>query len=143
MKEVRQYSDKTIATAARRVRRALPFIPHKDLSDRDRVDVLVTQLIRQGLEPIDIARSNGEAAVMAIASALPLPQPIEDVATDRALSPQRMPGAIVIDSMVTDFEFMPGRFMKLAEPRRVVTVREPSTTWQRVIARVLKMPVKP
>jgi hypothetical protein len=134
--EVRRYSDKTIATAARRVHRAMRHITHKDLTLRDQLDMLVCQLIHQGLEPIDVARANGDDALVIIASAL-----FWD-GTIRAADLNKKPGWIVVDSYVSDFEIAPGKFMKLPVPKRVRTLREPSSAWQRVIDRVLKMPEK-
>lgn len=135
MNEVRRYSDKTIATAARRVRRAMRHITHK-VSMRDQLDMLVCQLIRQGLEPIDVARANGDDALVIIASALSAKTAIDTETTGLK------PGYIVVDSYVSEVEIAPGKKMFLPTPTRVRTTKEPSTAWQRVIDRVLRMPEK-
>ena len=139
MREVRRYSDKTVTVAAKRVRRALQHITHKGLSTRDRLDVLVCQLIRQGLEPIDVVREGGADALVIIASALP--PATDDPAFDRAMA-TRKPGWIIVDSYVSEVEIAPGKKMLLPTPTRIRTTKEPSTTWQRVIDRVLQMPEK-
>jgi len=132
--EVRHYSDKTVTTAARRIRRAMRHITHAGLRMRDQLDMLVCQLIRQGLEPIDVARANGDDALTIIASALSVPASVED--------PRHKPGWIVVDSMVSEIEIAPGKKMFLPVPKHVRTTREPSAAWQRVIDRVLRMPEK-
>ena len=134
MREVRRYSDRTVTTAARRVRRAMRHIPHKGLSMRDQLDMLVCQLIRQGLEPIDVARERGADALVIIASALPAKTAIDTETTGLK------PGWIVVDSYVSEVEIAPGKFMHLPTPTRIRTTKEPSSTWQRVIDRVLQMP---
>lgn len=137
MREVRRYSDNTVTLAARRVRRALRHIPHKGLSMRDQLDMLVCQLIRQGLEPIDITRTHSNDALEIIASALPAPDPADGTAQS-----YRKPGYTVVDSYVAEIEIAPGKTMKLPAPQRVRTTQAPSATWQRVIDRVLQMPEK-
>lgn len=99
--------------------------------------MLVCQLIRQGLEPIDVARTNGDDALTIIASALPAIVPGDEI-TRR----NRKPGWIVVDSCTSEMEITPGKFMKLLKPQRVRTAHAPSTAWQRVIDRVLQMPEK-
>lgn len=135
MNEVRRYSDKTVTLAARRVRRALQHVPHStDLSVRDLLDMLVCQLIRQGLEPIDIVKANGADALTVIASAL-----VWD-GTIKAADLDKKPGWIIVDSYVSEIEIAPGKKMHLPTPKRVRTLQAPSSTWQRVIDRVLQMP---
>lgn len=136
MNEVRRYSDRTVTLAARRVRRAMRHITHEGLSMRDQLDMLVCQLIRQGLEPIDVARANGDDALVLVASALSWD------GTIHAADLNKKPGWIVIDSLVSEMEIAPGKFVKLPVPKRIRTARAPSTTWQRVIDRVLQMPAK-
>lgn len=137
MREVRRYSDKTVTIAARRVRRALQHVPHSvNLPMRDRLDMLVCQLIRQGLEPIDIAKVNGADALTVIASAL------ASDGTIKAADLDKKPGWIIVDSYVSEIEIAPGKKMHLPTPQRVRTMQAPSATWQRVIDRVLQMPEK-
>lgn len=71
MREVRRYSNKTVKLAAKRVRRAARLIKGSWAYDRGlRVELLVAQLARQGLEPVDIVRPSGADALVAIASVL-------------------------------------------------------------------------
>src|SRR5512147_2944363 len=121
MREVRRYSDKTVTIAARRVRRAMRHITHAGLSMRDQLDMLVCQLIRQGLEPIDVARTNGDAALTVIASALPALTPGAELAQNT-----RKPGWIIVDSYVSEIEIAPGKKMHLPTPQRVRTMQAPS-----------------
>ncbi len=104
----------------------------------DRLDMLVCQLIRQGLEPIDVARANGDDALTIIASALPAIVPGDEVTPRR----NRKPGWVIVDSYVSELEIAPGKKMFLPTPKHVRVMREPSTAWQRVIDRVLRMPEK-
>ena len=137
MREVRRYSDKTVTIAARRVRRAMRHITHAGLSMRDQLDMLVCQLIRQGLEPIDLTKPSAADALMMIASALP-----RDSEIDSTPGGLRKPGWIIVDSYVSEIEIAPGKKMQLPTPKRVRTSQGPSATWQRVIDRVLQMPEK-
>lgn len=107
---------------------------------RDQLDMLVCQLIRQGLEPIDLTKPSAADALMTIASVLPPNNP-PDGATINEIVVKKT-GWIIVDSYVSEIEIAPGKTMKLPVPQRVRTLKEPSATWQRVIDRVLQMPEK-
>jgi hypothetical protein len=123
MREAHRYSNQTLQRAARHVRRALQHVPDHDryhrLSMREKLDLLVCQLQRQGIQPNDLVRRNAEPALAAIASAIRF---------DRLRPPNVLPiGTIVVDSFAVHDEV-------------TVTVEPPSKAWEHVIHRVLRMP---
>jgi hypothetical protein len=124
MKETHRYSNQTLQRAARHVRRALQHVPDHDryhrYSIREKLDLLVCQCIRQGIQPSDLVRRNAEPALAAIASA---------IRPDRLRPPNVFPvGTIVVDSLVAIHDEV------------FATVEPPPKAWQYVINRVLRMP---
>jgi len=160
VREVRRYSDKTIALAARHVHRALPHIVSSTLSKRDRVDLFVTYCVRQGLQPSDLARPSGADACVAMATVLRSPNWID---TERIYTPY---APLVIDSFNGPFDVkspplrqVPRKPAKAGsalarldysdlETRiaaRIAAMPQPvtlSASWKRVVARVMRMPGK-
>jgi hypothetical protein len=160
--EVRRYSDKTITIAARHVRRALPHVPASHLSKRERLDLLIERLSRQGLQPHDLARPSGADACVAIASMLRVPD--VDGSFYRPyhafLRKQAKVDLLVLDSLTGTFDYKSppmrqipktvGRGFRNLDYRdletriaaRIAAQTPPklSAEWGRVIARVLRMP---
>lgn len=130
---MRRYSDKTVKLAAKRVRRGVREMPKWGISNGEQVEILVAQLVRQRLEPIDIVRTTGEDAVIAIARAIQRPREVD---VEQGTAGTGLPGHVVIDSV--PFEFEPGKFMNM--PRRRYLMPEISNTWKRVIERVMQTP---
>lgn len=59
------------------MRRALTQVPaYADLPLRERIELFVEQLTRQGLQPIDVARPSGADALLAIAATLDSRPPV-------------------------------------------------------------------
>lgn len=165
VKEVRRYSDKTITIAAKCIRRALRFIPGHELSVQVRVDRLIEYLVRNGFQPVDLARPTGAAALVAIASALPTTTH-RHINIDSEGSPilntpyVRTKPAIMIDSFTNDLATLQALHetkttnrglgwaginysaleLQIAAQLALTTPVKLSKTWQRVIDRVMRMP---